>query len=450
MFRPSVLALLLAMVAAAGARPALAGGESSRDSGSGTILSVDPEGRTAVFRPVGSGPDRVLRIPDGMDPAGLEIGRRLLVSTRTSDGVETLTATTRMFLAMSARHLAALLVVGFLGGLLSGFIGSGGAFVLTPSMMSLGVPAAVAVASNMCHKFPKALVGAYQRNKYGHVDIKLGLMLGVSAVVGVQLGVDAQRWVMRSWGSAGSNLYVSLVFVVVLVLVGAYVFRDAWRLARGGAKPGPARLARFLQRVRIPPMVHFKTAGVTMSFWVTVPLGAATGLLAATIAVGGFIGVPGMIYLLGATATVASATELVVAFVMGLWASVQWGLGGFIDVRLAALLLATSLVGVQLGAMGTTYVRDHAIKVVMGTVMLIVAVSRGAKVPVYLADLGWLSPGRGTIAVLNGISFWTLVAALAAAGVLIAGATMRGIRRARRAEQAGAPRPPEAEDDLQD
>jgi uncharacterized membrane protein YfcA len=55
-----------------------------------------------------------------------------------------------------------LFVVGFIGGLVSGFIGSGGAFVLTPGMMSLGVPGTIAVASNMCHKFPKAMVGAYR------------------------------------------------------------------------------------------------------------------------------------------------------------------------------------------------------------------------------------------------------------------------------------------------
>ena len=83
-----------------------------------------------------------------------------------------------------------------------------------------------------------------------------------------------------------------------------------------------------------------------------------------------------MIYIIGASALVASATELVIAFIMGLWASVQWGLGGFIDIRLTLLILATSLFGVQLGAIGTTYVKDYTIKVVMGTVMLIVAVSR--------------------------------------------------------------------------
>ena len=82
------------------------------------------------------------------------------------------------FIDLNVYTITFLFIVGFIGGLVSGFIGSGGAFVLTPGMMSLGVPGTVAVASNMCHKFPKALVGAIKRYKYGQVDIKLGLIMG--------------------------------------------------------------------------------------------------------------------------------------------------------------------------------------------------------------------------------------------------------------------------------
>ncbi len=81
-----------------------------------------------------------------------------------------------------------------------------------PRMMSLGVPGTVAVASNMCHKFPKALVGAYKRFKYGQVDLKLGLVLAVSAGAGVQVGIKIQRMILEKWGQAGSDLYVSLSF----------------------------------------------------------------------------------------------------------------------------------------------------------------------------------------------------------------------------------------------
>src|SRR4030042_818320 len=96
------------------------------------------------------------------------------------------------FINLDAMNIVYLFLVGFVGGLVSGFIGSGGAFVLTPAMMSLGVPGLVAVASNMCHKFPKALIGSLKRATYGQVDVKLGLVLGISAEAGGISGAPIQ------------------------------------------------------------------------------------------------------------------------------------------------------------------------------------------------------------------------------------------------------------------
>jgi uncharacterized membrane protein YfcA len=329
------------------------------------------------------------------------------------------------FIDMNSTTVLFLFIVGFIGGLVSGFIGSGGAFVLTPGMMSLGVPGAVAVASNMCHKFPKAMVGAYKRFKYGQVDLKLGLVMAASAGVGVQVGIKIQEFILSRWGQAGSNLYVSLSFVVILVLVGGYVFYDAWKISRAGVREPVSALARWLQSIHLPPMVHFKTADVIISLWFTIPIGFATGMLAATIAVGGFIGVPGMIYIVGASSLVASATELVIAFVMGFAGSIKWALNGMIDIRLTLIILAGSLLGVQLGAIGTTYVKEHMIKIVMGTIMLIVAVSRGLAIPKYLTELGVITMSSSTLSLLMTASFITMCLGLGIGALIILGAMWR-------------------------
>ena len=156
----------------------------------------------------------------------------------------------------------------------------------------------------------------------------------------------------------------------------------------------------------------------------------ATGLLASTIAVGGFIGVPGMIYLLGATSLVASATELVIAFVMGLFGTLKYAMGGFVDIRLAMLILLGSLFGVQLGAIGTTYVRPYLIKLVTALIMLIVAVSRALVVPVYLGELRVLELSAPAAKLLTGASFAFMVAALAVGAIVIVGAMLKGRGRA--------------------
>ena len=340
------------------------------------------------------------------------------------------------FIDLNSLNMLYLFAVGFVGGLVSGFIGSGGAFVLTPGMMSLGVPGLVAVASNMCHKFPKALVGALKRAKYGQVDVKLGIIFGIFAEAGVFYGATVQESIKKAYGNAGSNLYVSAAFVVILATVGGYVLRDAIKTYRSGTtdqEEKTSKIAKWVQSVHIPgTMVYFKSLKAKVSVLFIVPLGFATGMLAATIAVGGFIGVPSIIYVLGAPSLMGSATELVVAFVMGLGGSFKYALHGFVDFRLTAIILAGSLFGIQLGAMGTTYVKPYMIKFVMGVIMVTVLFSRALMIPVYLAQLGVIAEMSETmVKVLKSTSVAIMAFALFTGAVIILRAMFKG-RRAER------------------
>lgn len=434
MFRKLLMILLLTLFTVPLASAALAGGGDGppKDMLKGVFTQVQPEARTAIFEKDGTKEIYTLTLAEGMKAEDVRLNKKVLVSLDKHAGEGVIKDISVMFMDMTITRIVTLLIVGLIGGLLSGFIGSGGAFVLTPAMMSLGVPGAVAVASNMCHKFPKAMVGAYKRYKYGQADIKLGLVMASTAIIGVQVGIVIQKYILNRFGNAGSNLYVSFVFMVVLVVVGGYVLYDAYKLGKGKSEAKVSKLALWLQGINLPPMIHFKVAKLTISAWVTIPVGLLTGMLAATIAVGGFIGVPGMIYIVGASAVVASATELIIAFVMGAWGSIQWGLSGLIDIRLTLLILCGSLIGVQLGALGTTYVKDYMIKLVMASTMLIVAVSRGVKVPGYLADLD-LIPAlqHQTVAILEQVSFWALVTALGSAALIITVAMVTGMRQAK-------------------
>lgn len=341
------------------------------------------------------------------------------------------------FIDLSVGNIMFLLFVGFVGGLVSGFIGSGGAFVLTPAMMSMGVPGIVAVASNICHKFPKALVGAWKRYKFGHLDLKLGLILGVSAEFGMLYGAGVQERIKSSFGDAGSNLYVSAAFVVVLAIVGTWVMLDAWTLHRRGTtnhEEQITRLARWVHQVRwLGPRFYSHGAKAHIPWLITLPIGFATGMLAATIAVGGFVGVPAMHYVLGLPSMMASATELVIAFVMGLGGTIKYGWGGFVDLRLAMVILAGSLFGIQLGAIGTTYVRPYMVKVVMGSIMMLVLFSRGLLIPVYLSQLGWITPiTSASASLLKQVSFWIMMAALVGGAAIVLGSLISGMRSHRR------------------
>ena len=427
-----IISITLVMMVTLGlASAAFAGGAPRGNFKKGVISEINVPQRTAVFIPADSNEKMMVTLDQSINAADIELKKQVMVTLGEGSQAHVVTNVTRMFIDLAMKSFLFILFVGFVGGLVSGFIGSGGAFVLTPGMMSLGVPAAVAVASNMCHKFPKAMVGAYKRFKYGQVDLKLGLILAASAIVGVLLGIRVQEFIFKTWGDAGSNLYVSLAFVFILVTVGGYVFYDAWKTSKGGGEEKTSKLALKLQSINLPPMIYFKKANLRISLWFTLPVGFATGMLAATIAVGGFIGVPGMIYVIGAPALMASATELVIAFVMGFSGSIKWALSGLIDIRLTLLILAASLFGVQLGALGTTYVKDHMIKTVMGTIMLIVAVSRGLAVPTYLNDLGVMSLSYGTVTLLKNISFFSMAVALLVGAAIILISMVKGMRQAK-------------------
>jgi hypothetical protein len=120
---------------------------------------------------------------------------------------------------------------------------------------------------------------------------------------------------------------------------------------------------------------------------------------------------------------------------MGLGGSFKYAMHGLVDIRLAMIILAGSLFGIQLGAIGTTYVKPFMIKMVMGVIMVIVLFSRGLMVPVYLSQLGLIQTlGDTTVKVLKNTSFAIMALALILGASIVLSAMWKG----RRAEQAAA------------
>ncbi|MDH3995804.1 MAG: sulfite exporter TauE/SafE family protein, partial [Desulfobulbaceae bacterium] len=227
----STFILIMSMVASA-----FAGGPPPKDLLKGYFTETNEANRSVQFVKDNELIATTLFLNNEMSMQDIRLDKKVMVTLDKHAGENVIGDISIMFMDLPLKKIGALLLIGLIGGLLSGFIGSGGAFVMTPAMMTLGAPGAIAVASNMCHKFPKAMVGAYKRYKYGQVDIKLGLVMAVTAIIGVEIGIKMQKYILNTWGNAGSNLYVSVVFVAVLVIVGLIVARDAYKLSRGKAE----------------------------------------------------------------------------------------------------------------------------------------------------------------------------------------------------------------------
>jgi uncharacterized membrane protein YfcA len=286
-----------------------------------------------------------------------------------------------------------IVLLGFIGGVLSGFIGSGGAFFMTPGMMNLGVHGVVAVASNVTHKFGKALIGSRTHSTMGNVDKRLALFMLATAAAGIRLAVWINNRLFQGGGGghgegggAVADLYISIVFVSILTVVALSMLKDVLR--KGGEGAGPStKIVDFLRGLYLPPLIHLKVAEVKVSLWVLLMAGLATGYLAGTIGVGGFIGVPSMIYVLGVPTAVAAGTELYLAMFMGAFGALSYAWEGYVDIRMTLLLYLGSLVGIHFGTYGVKVVSEKVIRLVTSVIILLCVMSRGVAIPVYLRAL---------------------------------------------------------------
>jgi uncharacterized membrane protein YfcA len=288
------------------------------------------------------------------------------------------------------------ILLGFIGGVLSGFIGSGGAFFMTPGMMNLGAPGVVAVASNITHKFGKAMMGAKKHGELGNVDKKLGAILIVTSFIGIRLAVWINTRLFKgagdghgAGGSAAADLYISAIFMIVLSMVAVSMLND---VVKGGSQAGPSkRIAEFFSRMKLFPLIHFPLADVKVSIWLLLIVGLVTGYLAGTIGVGGFIGVPAMIYIFGVPTAVATGTELFLAMFMGAFGALNYAYQGLVDIRLTLLLYMGSLFGIYIGAYGSKMVKEVMIRLVTSIIILLCVVSRVVAIPVYMRELSWIT-----------------------------------------------------------
>jgi uncharacterized membrane protein YfcA len=297
-----------------------------------------------------------------------------------------------LFISLSTLDCIQVIMLGLIGGILSGFIGSGGAFFMTPGMMNLGVQGVIAVGTNITHKFGKAMVGSKSHGELGHVDKKLGILMLFTALIGIKAAVWINSYLFDVGGDqadkgAAANLYISLVFIFFLSIVAISILWDTLK-GRRTENIGPSKkIASYLADLRLFPMIHFPVADVSVSLWIILIVGFITGFLAGTIGVGGFIGVPAMIYIFGVPTAVAAGTELFLAMFMGAFGALNYAFAGFVDIRLVVLLYLGSLVGIFIGVYGTKTVNETLIRLVTGLIIILCVISRAIAVPIYLTQL---------------------------------------------------------------
>ena len=252
-----------------------------------------------------------------------------------------------------------LLLIGFTVGVCGGFFGIGGAWIVTPALNIFGFPMPYAIGTDLAHMGGKSIVSTIRHGKFGNVDVRLGVSMIVGTTVGMELGA---RLVMHLERIGLVESDIRKAYVVFLALIGSYVLYDylshVRRRTASSDVPQEATLAQRLQRINLPPMIHFQASGIRCSLWLPVLVGLTTGVVASVLGVGGgFIRMPALIYLVGCPTLVAVGTDLFEVMITGAYGAFTYGIKGRVDLLAAMWMLLGAAVGAQLGTVAVKYVR---------------------------------------------------------------------------------------------
>jgi uncharacterized membrane protein YfcA len=318
------------------------------------------------------------------------------------------------------------IIVGLCAGLITGCIGAGGGFIITPALMSLGVKGIMAVGTDMFHIFAKAIMGTTVHKKLGNVHVGLAVAFVAGSFLGVTGGGVLNR-ALFDYNPVLSGLIISLVYVLMLGFLGFYALNDFLRTrrspARGtedihGGDSGLTATAKKIQSVNIPPMIKFdedvapggrKISGVFVAF-----CGSIVGFVAAIMGVGGgFLTFPMFVYGLGVSSFTTVGTDILqIIFTAGYGSIAQYAIYGYIFYTLAMGMLIGSLLGIQIGAITTKVVSGIYIRGFYALAILAGFVNRLFDLPDKLRQMGYISASASTTALISKIGivfFFALV-----------------------------------------
>lgn len=316
--------------------------------------------------------------------------------------------------------------IGFCAGLITGCIGAGGGFIITPALMAAGVRGILAVGTDLFHIFAKAIMGSVLHKKLGNVNAKIAIAFLVGSIGGATLGGYLQKLVY-SKDPIMSDAFLSIIYALILGLLGWYGVSDLIKkrkLARTPLEMRPPtatekRLAFKLQSINLPPSIRFDEdivpGGRKISGIILAAGGFLVGFVSSLMGVGGgFITFPLFVYVFGISTFTTVGTDIFqIIFTAGYAGISQYAIYGFVFYTLAMGLLLGSLVGIQIGALTTKVVSGSTIKGFWVTTIVAGFINRLSVIPKQFNELGIINIPKS---IAQGIEtagffiFWIIIA----------------------------------------
>ena len=285
-------------------------------------------------------------------------------------------------------HIAVVIGLGGGVGFLSGLFGVGGGFLMTPLLIFLGVPSAVAVATEANQIVASSVSGVLAHWRRGNVDFKMGAVLLAGGVFGSSVGVFLFA-LLQKIGQI--DLVIKLSYVVFLGIIGALMLMESvraiLRARQPGAKRGKLHQHNFLHG--LPFKMRFRKSKLYISALLPFTLAAFVGILSAIMGVGGgFILVPAMIYILGMPTAVVVGTSLFqIIFVTANVTILQSVQTQTVDFLLAGLLLLGAVIGAQFGSRVGALLRGEQLRGLLALMVLAVSLKLAFDLVIMPSDI---------------------------------------------------------------
>ena len=252
-----------------------------------------------------------------------------------------------------------LALFGLLVGFLVGLTGVGGGSLMTPFLLSIGIPAPTAVGTDLVYATATKVAGSTQHYRQRSVNLQVAIFLGLGSLPASLLGVFTLELIEHSYDAATVRSVMVTIIASTLVLVGASLV-----------------LSSLLPR---SPNGSRETAWdgkTSMSFrrrLFTILFGALGGYLVGLTSIGsGSIMAIILLLLYPLTPAVVVGTDIAHATVLSLVTGLAHASQGNVDFALAGTLLLGSIPGVLVGSLLAPRIPGKPLRIILAVMLVFV------------------------------------------------------------------------------
>jgi len=278
--------------------------------------------------------------------------------------------------------------LGMIVGFFSGLFGVGGGFLSMPFLMFVGIPPIVAVTTQNCQIVASSAAGVISQWKRRRIDVPMALHMLAGGAGGILVGIGIFS-LLKLLGQI--DFAITAIYTLLLASIGFSMLYGIARnfIARrqGQVNAGENKIFNWLKT--LPRQNHYAAADVTISIFGPMGIGFLSGLMISILgAGGGFLIVPAMIYFLGVPALMVTGTSMLQLLFLSALSCILHSLTSqSMDLVLAMLLIAGSVVGTIIGLRASKYIKGLPAHLLLAALVLAVAGRMGYDLLVAPHDL---------------------------------------------------------------